>query len=224
MFRRPRSQGIVFIGVGIFVGLLYLSGCGDNDDPLAPEHGSASGVVQDQAGQGVAGASVRIWRMDDEHTATTGSGGTFSFSQLTPGAWSLEVTAPAGFELDPGQAMPVALQVQAGQTTEVTILLREEDENGDENGDNGPQTVEILARAASFDPSDRTIAPGTTVRWVNQAEIFHTVTPVDHTEWNEANLNSEGETFEHTFHSEGEFSYLCTVHAGMTGIIRVEDD
>ena len=204
-------------------GLLILGGCGNDDDPVGPEHGSISGFVEDQDGQGVDGVTIEISRADNEHTATTDGGGSFSFSQIATGGWTLEATPPDGFDLDPAQTMPLPVQVEAGQTTDVTILLLADDDPG--NGDDDdPDTVEVLARGSSFDPSDVTITPGTTVQWTNEMNVSHTVTPVDHSEWNEANLSSADQTFSHTFQSEGEFPYLCTLHQGMTGIIRVEED
>lgn len=90
----------------------------------------------------------------------------------------------------------------------------------------GPQsgTIEVELRATSFSPSQVTITPGSTIRWVNQGNILHTVTPAGHSEWEEATLTSEGETFTHTFTEEGVYAYYCDPHrsVGMVGTIRVE--
>ncbi len=84
--------------------------------------------------------------------------------------------------------------------------------------------VEIQLLDQSFSRSQLTIEPGTTVRWVNQGNIDHTVTPDGHNEWQRATFSDEGDTFEHTFETEGEFPYFCEPHQslGMVGTIVVE--
>ena len=44
-------------------------------------------------------------------------------------------------------------------------------------------TVITLTSSLRFSPSNVTIAPGTTVRWVNGTSLGHTVTPSGHSEW-----------------------------------------
>jgi plastocyanin len=83
--------------------------------------------------------------------------------------------------------------------------------------------IEVEARATSFSPADLVITVGSTVRWVNQVNDGHTITPQGHEEWESAVLSQAGDTFEHTFDEVGEFSYFCEPHlaVGMTGIVRV---
>ncbi len=85
-------------------------------------------------------------------------------------------------------------------------------------------TIEVQVRATSFSPSQVTITPGSTIRWVNQGSILHTVTPDGHSEWERATLSNAGETFSHTFREEGVYAYFCEPHraVGMVGTIRVE--
>lgn len=84
-------------------------------------------------------------------------------------------------------------------------------------------TVVIEVRETTFSPSEVTIAPGTTVRWVNQGNVEHTVTPDGHSEWARAVLTETDEVFEHTFDNPGTFAYLCEPHqaVGMVGTIQV---
>ena len=80
--------------------------------------------------------------------------------------------------------------------------------------------------------STTTIQAGTTIRWVRVSGPRHTVTPDGHTEWDEAELTSNGQTFEHTFLTPGTFDYLCDPHRdegtpanggnGMRGTIIVQ--
>ena len=69
-----------------------------------------------------------------------------------------------------------------------------------------------------------TIQPGTTIRWVNAANIFHTVTPDGHTEFARATFSQTGDSFEHTFTTPGTYDYFCEPHVGfgMRGTIIVQ--
>lgn len=89
----------------------------------------------------------------------------------------------------------------------------------------GPDLVIVeLVAPYAFSPAEVTIPPGTTIRWVNRSDIFHTITPDGHSEWSEVEMFTAGEEFEHTFNDEGVFPYVCAPHvsAGMTGTITVE--
>lgn len=86
-------------------------------------------------------------------------------------------------------------------------------------------TMEVhLTSGLQFTPADLTIEPGTTVRWVNDASIFHTITPDGHSEWERATMTTAGDDFTHTFEAEGEFPYYCEPHLsqGMTGTVTVQ--
>jgi len=71
----------------------------------------------------------------------------------------------------------------------------------------------------AFAPKEITIAPGTRIVWTNRDETPHTVTS------NDKSFASKGldtnDTFEHTFASEGDFNYICTVHPYMNGVVHV---
>lgn len=97
-------------------------------------------------------------------------------------------------------------------------------------GDDGSPTelqsgvVDIDLLAESFSPSEVRIEAGSTIRWRNAGTVTHTITPDGHSEWADTTLTEEGETFEHTFDTPGDFDYHCVPHLanGMTGVIRVE--
>jgi len=80
----------------------------------------------------------------------------------------------------------------------------------------GP-TVEITKFA--FTPKEITVAPGTQIVWTNHDETPHTVTSADK-QVKSAALDT-GDRFEHVFASEGDFSYFCTLHPFMTGVVHV---
>lgn len=86
----------------------------------------------------------------------------------------------------------------------------------------------ILMRATTFSQPTRTIAVGTTIRWVNDQAIQHTITPDDPNQpgvWVAESVPAQaGFAFEHTFNVSGEtYEYTCTIHAAtMTGTIVVQ--
>jgi plastocyanin len=71
----------------------------------------------------------------------------------------------------------------------------------------------------AYGPKEITIAPGTKIVWTNRDETPHTVTS------NDKSFASKGldtdDKFEHTFASEGDFTYYCTLHPFMTGVVHV---
>ena len=81
----------------------------------------------------------------------------------------------------------------------------------------GSQAVEISGFA--FAPPALEVAAGTTVGWTNGDGVGHSVNASD------GSFDSErleqGDAFEHTFDTAGEFSYVCDIHPYMTGTITV---
>ncbi len=78
-------------------------------------------------------------------------------------------------------------------------------------------TIDITKFA--FTPKEITVAPGTIIVWTNHDEIPHTVTSNDKTFTSKA-LDTD-DRYEYTFTAEGDFSYYCTVHPFMTGVVHV---
>ena len=74
-----------------------------------------------------------------------------------------------------------------------------------------------------FDPGQLTVAPGTTVTWVNEGQAPHTVTSTDGKELDSATLQP-GDTYTFTFEDDdaGEtYAYQCTIHPQMTASVNV---
>jgi plastocyanin len=74
-----------------------------------------------------------------------------------------------------------------------------------------------------FDPDQLTVAPGTTVTWVNEGEAPHTVTSTDGKELDSATLQP-GDTYSFTFKEDdaGEtYAYQCMIHPEMTASVTV---
>jgi plastocyanin len=80
-------------------------------------------------------------------------------------------------------------------------------------------TIDINIAKFAYGPKEITVAPGTKIVWTNHDQTPHTVTS------NDKSFASKGldtdDKFEHTFTSEGDFGYICTVHPYMTGVVHV---
>ena len=102
-------------------------------------------------------------------------------------------------------------------------------------GEEGVRQVHLVRRPQdpdrplAFEPAELTIRPGTTVRWVNDADVFHTVTFTDSLETNrvpngvfDRTLTTQGESAEFRFDTAGVYPYYCQPHAAfMAGTVRV---
>lgn len=95
----------------------------------------------------------------------------------------------------------------------------------------------------AYDPERLTVGLGTTVRWVNDDDVGHSVTaygdgiPSDATYFASGGFDAEraarddisgglitaGDTYEHTFVTAGSYDYFCVPHegSGMTGRVVV---
>jgi plastocyanin len=71
----------------------------------------------------------------------------------------------------------------------------------------------------AFNPPNISVAPGTTVTWVNNDTVPHTTTASDGT-WDSETLQP-GESFSFTFDTPGTFPYFCEIHPFMTGTVTV---
>ena len=80
-----------------------------------------------------------------------------------------------------------------------------------------PVAIEITK--FTFAPKEITVAPGTRVVWTNRDESPHTVSSNDKS-FASKGLDTE-DKFEHVFAQPGDFTYFCTVHPFMTGVVHV---
>ena len=70
-----------------------------------------------------------------------------------------------------------------------------------------------------FSPMEITVTPGSTVAWVNHDQTPHTVAARDRAFASGA--MDTGDRYERTFTAEGDFSYVCSLHPFMTGVVHV---
>jgi plastocyanin len=79
--------------------------------------------------------------------------------------------------------------------------------------------VEVKIDNYSFAPETITVAPGTTVTWVNHDDVPHTVKSDDGTFKSKA-LDTD-DKFTMTFDKPGVYEYFCSIHPRMTAKIVV---
>jgi plastocyanin len=88
----------------------------------------------------------------------------------------------------------------------------------DDDFDDRPAN-EVWMSNVAFIPTNLNVTAGTTVTWVNNSTMPHTVTS---TTGLFDELLGVQQSFSFTFNEAGTFSYVCTLHAGMAGTITVE--
>ena len=74
----------------------------------------------------------------------------------------------------------------------------------------------------TFIPSEITVAPGTTVTWVNKEDMPHTVVHVNKG-FRSKTLVKDAQ-FSFTFTAAGDYDYLCSIHPNMKGKVIVKPD
>ena len=83
-------------------------------------------------------------------------------------------------------------------------------------------TVTVSIQDFFFDPAQISVAPGTTVQWVNEGAAPHTVT-ADDGSFDSETLNP-GDSFMVTFSGSGTLTYHCEIHPSMTGSVTVSEN
>jgi plastocyanin len=188
-----------------------------------PRGAIAGSVTLD--GQGTASGSVEATRGGfTSATATPGATGSFSIDDIATGPWTLTFTPGAGHVLATGEAGTRTVSVTEGQPTTVSAF-----QIGVQPPGSGVVEIHLTA-ASQFDPASVTISPGTTVRWINDTAMLHTITPENTSQpgvWQRRETSTAGVVFEHTFNSPNQtYRYRCEPHSanftnGMVGVITV---
>ena len=81
--------------------------------------------------------------------------------------------------------------------------------------------TQVVMQGIKFDPASVTVSAGDTVTWTNEDSVGHDVTGDGFKSGDPGGLQN-GDTFEHTFDKAGTFDYVCTVHPGMEGSVKVK--
>jgi plastocyanin len=98
-------------------------------------------------------------------------------------------------------------------------------------------STQVVIENYAYNPADITVPAGTTVTWVNQDSVGHTVTEGDPNSPKTANLRvfdssgealtgkvaliGAGQSWSYTFTTPGAYEYYCIVHPYMIGHITV---
>lgn len=72
----------------------------------------------------------------------------------------------------------------------------------------------------TFIPGEITVVPGTTVTWVNNEAMLHTV--VDLNKGFRSKALVKDASFSFTFATAGDYNYLCSIHPNMKGKVIVK--
>lgn len=84
-----------------------------------------------------------------------------------------------------------------------------------------PAGPDITIKLFQFQPGRVQVKAGTTVTWVNDDEIVHTVTLDAKEKSFDAALDGKGKSFSFTFTKAGIYTYYCDRHEHMRGEIEV---
>jgi plastocyanin len=84
-----------------------------------------------------------------------------------------------------------------------------------------PSAITVSIKNFAFDPAMVSVKAGTTVTWINNDSVSHTVTSDSGNFLNSATL-APGESFSFTFATPGTESYHCAIHPMMKGTVTVE--
>jgi plastocyanin len=97
-------------------------------------------------------------------------------------------------------------------------------ERGDGVGAQSPGVANVTIKLFQYQPGRIQVRTGTTVTWLNEDEIFHTVTAVAEGGKDggfDGCLDGKGKSFSFTFSQPGVYSYYCDRHEHMRGEIEV---
>ena len=89
------------------------------------------------------------------------------------------------------------------------------------NAHAAPAPVTVKISNFTFDAPVVTVPVGTTVTWVNDDDIPHTVVSDDRKAFRSRVMDTDGR-FSFTFGTPGTFNYFCSIHPHMTGKVVVK--
>jgi plastocyanin len=92
--------------------------------------------------------------------------------------------------------------------------------SADDGATIAPAPAAIVIQNFEFSPSVLTVAPGTTVTWMNEDDSPHTI--ADNGKMFRSAALDTSDRFSYTFTAPGEFTYHCTMHPMMVGKIVVK--
>jgi len=129
-----------------------------------------------------------------------------------PAPYAGMMAAPYNRPMSPQQSTPAVVVAQAEASAPTGA--------GSDN-DAAVENITVRINGMRFEPASITVSPGTTVTWVHESPMPHTISG------NADGLGSStlynGQTYSHTFTKDGLYNYYCGIHPSMTGSVVVED-
>jgi plastocyanin len=189
--------------------------CGGDGGVTVPgtTTGSVRGTVTDNTGANVVGASVALSATGQTtRNTTTVADGSYTFTNVNVGTYTVAVTPPAGFSLGAGGGTSTAAVVAGQQTTVAAIVI-----NRNVPG-TPPNFVEVSMANLLFIPASVEVAIGGTVRFTNNDNQPHNASAPGR--FATGNMNV-GQSVQVMLATAGTVDYVCTLHAGMSGTIVV---
>jgi plastocyanin len=89
------------------------------------------------------------------------------------------------------------------------------------SGDKAPGAISVKINNFTFGPMSLTVEAGTTVTWINNDDVPHTVVSRDKTAFKSKALDT-GDSFSYTFAKPGTYVYFCSVHPTMVAEVTVQ--
>jgi len=85
---------------------------------------------------------------------------------------------------------------------------------------NNPGVNTVSIKNLAFNPNALTVSNETTVTWINDDSVSHTV--LSATGLFSSGTLTKGQSFSHTFTAPGTYNYTCGIHPSMRGTIIVQ--
>jgi plastocyanin len=128
------------------------------------------------------------------------------------GAYPGMMPVPYNRAMHSWQSRPATVVAQAQQSAPA---------NATSDNNTAAESITVRISGMRFEPASITVKPGTTVTWVHESPMPHTITG------NADGLGSStlysGQTYSHTFEKDGLFNYYCDIHPSMTGSVIVKE-
>jgi plastocyanin len=94
----------------------------------------------------------------------------------------------------------------------------------DNAADNVPKaTNNVSVVNMAFSPANIVVRKGTTVHWLNEDAVQHTITENDDKDGPSSPLLDKGQSYDFTFKETGVYHYNCSIHTEMTGTVTVTE-
>ena len=82
-----------------------------------------------------------------------------------------------------------------------------------------PATHRVVIDGLKYEPQTLTVKRGDTIVWTNKDPFPHTVTVPGKFDSHDIGANA---SWKYVARTAGEYSYVCTLHPNMKGVLRVE--